>query len=332
MPTARCCSRRTSGQSLFVSAKLEGLGSSGKRVSGDLRLIARRVFLDKLPLLGAQWPRHARRQTASARRARRFGELAGERARTRVRRRRARRRRASITSPSTASWRATPATSCCSSPTCSSRAVRGWNARPDVAARLSFDAGHDAHRAHHGARRPRAVHGGGIHRGHARAAVAAHCPRHRAAGSRPPANCARCVSIRARGSNPAKPGRSARSCTGGDFTRRRTMRGSRELAARMRFDARQLELIFDPANASSLRMSQAQEPRPLALSAAISWSWRSLRTPGLRFEEFSAAQQAARRRSANGSWGGSDAANPLALTCRESRSRLARRRLDAARA
>jgi hypothetical protein len=37
------------GQSLFVSAKLEGLGASST-VSGNLRVIARRVFLDKLPL------------------------------------------------------------------------------------------------------------------------------------------------------------------------------------------------------------------------------------------------------------------------------------------
>jgi hypothetical protein len=40
------------GQSLFLSAKLEGLGSSS-RVSGDLRVIARRVFLDKLPTVGS---------------------------------------------------------------------------------------------------------------------------------------------------------------------------------------------------------------------------------------------------------------------------------------
>ena len=40
------------GQSLFLSAKLEGLGAPAG-VSGDLRLIARRVFLDKLPLIQA---------------------------------------------------------------------------------------------------------------------------------------------------------------------------------------------------------------------------------------------------------------------------------------
>lgn len=39
------------GQSLFVSAKLEGLASSGA-ASGDLRFIARRVFLQKLALPG----------------------------------------------------------------------------------------------------------------------------------------------------------------------------------------------------------------------------------------------------------------------------------------
>ena len=41
------------GQSLFVSAKLEGLGIRN-RLSGDLRVIARRVFLHKLPDLDAR--------------------------------------------------------------------------------------------------------------------------------------------------------------------------------------------------------------------------------------------------------------------------------------
>lgn len=41
------------GQSLFLSAKLSGLGA-GARVSGDLRLIARRVFLEKIPLIDAK--------------------------------------------------------------------------------------------------------------------------------------------------------------------------------------------------------------------------------------------------------------------------------------
>lgn len=39
------------GQSLFVSAKLDGL-DAGKRLSGDLRFIARRVFLDRIPVPG----------------------------------------------------------------------------------------------------------------------------------------------------------------------------------------------------------------------------------------------------------------------------------------
>jgi uncharacterized protein YhdP len=41
------------GQSLFLSAKLEGLGTRNG-VSGDLRVIARRVFLHKLPMLDAK--------------------------------------------------------------------------------------------------------------------------------------------------------------------------------------------------------------------------------------------------------------------------------------
>jgi hypothetical protein len=41
------------GQSLFLSAKLEGLGA-GSTVSGELRVIARRVFLEKLPMIAAK--------------------------------------------------------------------------------------------------------------------------------------------------------------------------------------------------------------------------------------------------------------------------------------
>ncbi|HEU4781266.1 MAG TPA: DUF3971 domain-containing protein [Steroidobacteraceae bacterium] len=41
------------GQSLFLSAKLSGLGGRSG-ISGDLRVIARRVFLDKLPLIDAK--------------------------------------------------------------------------------------------------------------------------------------------------------------------------------------------------------------------------------------------------------------------------------------
>jgi uncharacterized protein YhdP len=41
------------GQSLFLSAKLNGLGA-GSRVSGDLRVIARRVFLDRLAFIDAK--------------------------------------------------------------------------------------------------------------------------------------------------------------------------------------------------------------------------------------------------------------------------------------
>ena len=43
------------GQSLFVSVKLEDVGAS-KGGSGELRVIARRVFLDKLPMLAAPGP------------------------------------------------------------------------------------------------------------------------------------------------------------------------------------------------------------------------------------------------------------------------------------
>jgi len=57
------------GHSLFVSAKLDGLGAAS-RVSGDLRLIARKVFLDKLSL-----PALAGRGTIDARLVLRDGRI-----------------------------------------------------------------------------------------------------------------------------------------------------------------------------------------------------------------------------------------------------------------
>jgi hypothetical protein len=63
------------GQSLFVSAKLEGLGASDgapAALSGDLRLIARRVFLDKLPFASVRG-----RGTLDAKLAIRDGRVSG---------------------------------------------------------------------------------------------------------------------------------------------------------------------------------------------------------------------------------------------------------------
>jgi hypothetical protein len=57
------------GHSLFVSAKLDGLGAASK-VSGDLRVIARKVFLDRLPL-----PELAGRGTIDARLVLRDGRI-----------------------------------------------------------------------------------------------------------------------------------------------------------------------------------------------------------------------------------------------------------------
>jgi hypothetical protein len=58
------------GQSLFVSAKLDGL-DAGARLSGDLRFIARRVFLDKLAVPGLRG-----RGTIDAKLALRDGRIA----------------------------------------------------------------------------------------------------------------------------------------------------------------------------------------------------------------------------------------------------------------
>ena len=64
MPTAPCCCRRMSASRCSCRPSSRVWAPAAK-VSGDLRLIARRVFLDKLPVLGLSGPRHARRHAAA---------------------------------------------------------------------------------------------------------------------------------------------------------------------------------------------------------------------------------------------------------------------------
>jgi len=73
-----------------------------------------------------------------------------------------------------------------------------------------------------------------------------------------------------------------------------------QVFAGVRFDARQLELIFDPANAATLRMN-AQEPRPLVLAGHLSIT-NSPDAPGLRFADFNLRSNDATL-SADGAWG-----------------------------
>lgn len=68
------------GQSVFISAKLDGLGGEGPRargLSGELRFIARRVFLDKLPAISGIAVAARGRGTVDARLALREGRIHG---------------------------------------------------------------------------------------------------------------------------------------------------------------------------------------------------------------------------------------------------------------
>jgi hypothetical protein len=100
--------------------------------------------------------------------------------------------------------------------------------------------------------------------------------------------------------------------SGGVFTRAADDTRVAGLAARIRFDAQQLELIFDPANALSLRTRRTPEPRPLALSGHLLVSTQAA-APQLRFDEFTLRSNGATL-SVGGNWGGdSRAPEPLAI-------------------
>ncbi|MEO8064816.1 MAG: DUF3971 domain-containing protein [Pseudomonadota bacterium] len=99
--------------------------------------------------------------------------------------------------------------------------------------------------------------------------------------------------------------------SGGDFTRPEDNVQVAGLAARVRFDAQQLELIFDPANAVSLRMNPAQEPRPLSLSGHLV-VMTNPQAPGMHFDEFTVHNDSAIF-SASGAWVEDNAGQPLAI-------------------
>ena len=97
----------------------------------------------------------------------------------------------------------------------------------------------------------------------------------------------------------------------GDFTRHEDDAQIAGLAARVRFDAQRLELVFDPASPLSLRLGPAREPRPLALAGHLVVSTRP--AAGLRFDEFTLSSDRATL-SASGAWGDEgNAPKPLAI-------------------
>jgi hypothetical protein len=72
---------------------------------------------------------------------------------------------------------------------------------------------------------------------------------------------------------------------GGDLSREADHARLSELRARVRFDARQLQLIFDPTNAASMRLGLREGPRALKLGGQLVLS-SDVAAPGLVFEEF----------------------------------------------
>ncbi|HEV7432828.1 MAG TPA: hypothetical protein VGN77_07275, partial [Steroidobacteraceae bacterium] len=74
----------------------------------------------------------------------------------------------------------------------------------------------------------------------------------------------------------------------------------RQLAARVHFDARELQLMFNPAIPVALQMDHAQAPRTLALSGRLVLV-ANAQVPALRFEGFS-IRSGASALAANGDW------------------------------
>jgi Protein of unknown function len=85
-----------------------------------------------------------------------------------------------------------------------------------------------------------------------------------------------------------------------------------QLAARVHFDAQHVELRFDPENAAALTMSHAQQPRPLRFAGRLVMATDPA-APGLRFDDFKLHSGPATL-AVNGAWGDdANAAQPLAL-------------------
>jgi Protein of unknown function len=85
-----------------------------------------------------------------------------------------------------------------------------------------------------------------------------------------------------------------------------------QLAARVRLDAHELQLTFDPANSSALRMSRIAEPRPFVLNGVLALT-RSADSPNARFENFTVSSGSSSL-NADGRWREFTRAAPLALT------------------
>ena len=303
------------GQSLFVSAKLEGLGSAGKP-SGDLRLIARRVFLDRLSLPGVRG-----RGTLDAKLHLTEGRIDSGKWQASARELElndddsgggendGRGRFDHLTVNGTLARDAGDVLLNFTD----LQLTRGARLEraPHVSARLSFVPGSTriARTTVRAERLPFMA---------TEFIAAVLAPQLRTLPAAPGdwipgAGELRAVRFDSGARLESRDGWAfSAQLSGGDFTRKADDARIVGLAARVRFDAQHLELIFDPANPLSLRMSQTQEPRPLALSGHLV-VLAPTAAPGLRFEEFTLRSNNSML-SATGAWGGdTPAAQPLAI-------------------
>jgi hypothetical protein len=300
------------GQSLFVSAKLEGLGAAGKP-SGDLRLIARRVFLDRFSL-----PDIRGRGTLDARLHLSDGRIDSGKWQAS-----ARELELNAADPTDESGRFDHVT------------VNGTLARDASEVVLDFT-DLQLTRGARLERAPRVLARLSLVPGSTRIArtivradrlpfmatqfvAGVLRPQLEAAVPRAPggwiATAGELRTVRfdsgARLDSPDAWTVSAQ-LAGGDFTRNPDHARLAGLNARVRFDARQIELIFAPAGAQSLRLSPLQEPRPLAVSGHLVVEHKA-EAPVLRFDEFN-LRSGTSIVSATGTWGdGGNTAKPLSI-------------------
>ena len=286
------------GHSLFVSAKLDGIGTASK-VSGDLRLIARKVFLDKLAL-----PALAGRGTLDARLVLRDGRIESGSCQASA-------RELEVQGPNGVGTRFDHVS------VSGKLARQGQDVLLDLidlqltrAARLERAPALNVRLA----LVPGSVH---VARTRVRAERLPFMASELIAGVLAPqldqvlpatpgnwlptAGVLRSVSF-----DSGDGGRAARNWTFNarasdlEFTRTSDQAKISRLAAELRFDARELALRFDPAQAASVQVSQLVEARPLTLAGELALLPAG-EGPAWRFAEFSAASGPATL-MANGGW------------------------------
>ncbi|HLA73777.1 MAG TPA: hypothetical protein VK624_19900 [Steroidobacteraceae bacterium] len=294
------------GQSLFVSAKLEGLGATSKP-SGDLRLIARRVFLDKLSLPGVNG-----RGTLDARLHLKDGKVDSGKWQASARELELNDDNARFDHLTVSGTLARDADDVLLNFT-DLQLTRGARLEraPNVSARLTFAPG-STHIARSTVRADRlpfmaAEFIAGVLAPQLNEALPA-AP----GGWIPSAGELHAVRF---DSGPRLKSADAwtfsAQLSGADLARASDGARISQLVARVRFDARQLELIFDPAVAATLRMS-AKEPRPLMLAGHLAMSTNP-QAPSWRFDAFNLRSNDATL-SLDGAWGDEpSAASPLAI-------------------